>query len=395
MKKIVVGLSGGVDSSIAAFLLKKHYNVIGVYMRNWIDDSEEYSCNWITDSTDAMLVAEQLNIPFNIIDLSYQYKKKVFDHMISEYSKGNTPNPDIICNKKIKFNFFLEKAFSLGADGIATGHYINKDFIIKNGKKIFRLISPKDYNKNQSYFLCQLTQYQISKSLFPLGNLTKIKVRELANKLNLVTANKKDSQGICFIGKTKFKEFIKKRIPIKKGKIIEILSNNNIYYKKKYILKKTIIKKDILYLLSINIEYKENDGKLIGFHDGAHFFTKGQRKGIKIGGYKKSIFVIETDIINNIIYVGMGKDHPGLYKKVIFIKENKLHWIREDLKISIGNNINVYCQIRYRQPLQKAILYKFDYTGIYIEFLEYQVSITNGQYVVWYIDNEMIGSGII
>lgn len=394
MKKIVVGLSGGVDSSIAAFLLKKKYYVIGIFMRNWIDTNYS-TCNWITDSTDAMLVAQQLNIPFNIIDLSHQYRKEVFNTMISQYSIGNTPNPDVICNKKIKFKLFLEQALLLGADGIATGHYVNKDFIIKNGKKIFRLRCPKDCNKNQSYFLCQLTQYQISKSLFPLSNLTKLKVREIANKLKLVTANKKDSQGICFIGNKNFKNFIKKTIPEKSGKIIEILPNSSIYIKKKYMLKDKILKKDILDILSINIKYKKEYGKVIGSHDGAHFFTKGQRRGIKIGGYKESLFVIDTDIINNIVYVGMGKNHPGLYKKVLFIKEKNLHWIREDLKIDIGENINVYCQIRYRQPLQKAILYKFDCKGLYLEFVETQNSISEGQYAVWYINDEMIGSAII
>lgn len=387
-KRIIVGLSGGVDSSVTAFLLKKqNYEVIGVFMRNW-DDSK---CTWLADSTDAMLVAQKLNIPFQVIDFIDEYKKYVINYMYSEYSVGNTPNPDIICNKKIKFDFFLKAAKSLGADYIATGHYVIKDSLIQNGNIIYRLISGIDKNKDQSYFLCQLNQYQLSMTLFPLGTFTKEKVRKIAYELGLITANKKDSQGLCFVGKICIKEFLSDKIPLKNGNIIEILYNSPLY-KKEIIFTKNKI--EYLFLLAKSINYREKDGKIIGIHDGAFFLTKGQRKGIKIGGYKEPIFVIEKDIINNIIYVGMGKNHPGLYKKVLFIKEQELHWIRKDLSLSNGNKMTVYCRIRYKQILQKALLYKV-YNGLYIEFENYQNSITEGQFAVWYIKNEMIGSGII
>lgn len=391
-KRIVIGLSGGVDSSVAAFLLKQqNYDVIGIFMRNWISYDETNCYNWIQDSIDAMLVAEQLNIPFKIIDFSDYYKKCIINNMFLEYSIGNTPNPDIVCNKEIKFNLFLKTAFSLGAYGIATGHYVIKESFIKNKKSIFKLRQGKDLKKNQSYFLCQLNQYQLSKSFFPLGKLTKIEVRQIATKLGLITAKKKDSQGLCFIGKLKFRQFLEKNIPIKKGKIIEILHNNIIYYKKINI---NLNKEDYLFLLAKKIMYQENDGKCIGIHNGAYFFTKGQRKGLKIGGYKYPIFVLETDIKNNIVYVGMGKNHPGLYKKVLFIKNKYLHWIREDLKLSIGSDMIVNCQTRYNQILQEAKIYQTTY-GLYIEFKKKQNSITSGQYAVWYINDEMIGSGII
>lgn len=387
-KRIIVGLSGGVDSSVAAFLLKKqNYDVIGVFMRNWND----YKCSWVVDSNDAMLVAEKLNIPFQIIDFSDKYKKHIINYMYYEYSVGHTPNPDVICNKKIKFDLFLKAAQSLGADYIATGHYVIKDSFLKNGSIIYRLISGIDKNKDQSYFLCQLNQYQLSKALFPLGKFTKEKVRKIAFDLGLVTANKKDSQGLCFVGKICIKEFLKDKIPLKKGKIVEILYNSPLYKKENIYNKK---EEDYLFLLAKSKTYQETDGKVIGIHDGAFFLTKGQRKGIKIGGYKQPIFVIEKDIIKNIIYVGMGKNHPGLYKQVLFIKEDELHWIRKDLSLSNGNKMNVYCRIRYKQFLQKALLYKV-YNGLYIKFENYQHSITEGQFAVWYIKNEMIGSGII
>lgn len=388
-KRIVVGLSGGVDSSVAAFLLKKQdYDVIGVFMKNW-DDSK---CSWLLDSNDAMLVAEKLNIPFQVIDFSDKYQKHIINYMYSEYLVGHTPNPDIICNKKIKFDIFLKAAQSLGADYIATGHYVIKDSVRKNGSIIYRLISGIDKNKDQSYFLCQLNQYQLSKSIFPLGSFTKEQVRKIAYDLGLITANKKDSQGLCFVGKICIKEFLKNKIPIKQGKIVEILYNSHLYKDNEKNFSKK--EEEYLYLLAKSKTYKEKDGKIIGIHDGAFFLTKGQRKGIKIGGYKQPIFVIEKDIIKNIIYVGMGKNHPGLYKKVLFIKEEELHWIRQDLRLFNGNKMNVDCRIRYKQILQKALLYKV-YNGLYIEFEKYQNSITEGQFAVWYIKNEMIGSGII
>lgn len=387
-KRIVVGLSGGVDSSVAAFLLKKNnYDVIGIFMKNWDDDK----CTWLLDSNDAMLVAEQLNIPFQIIDFSQHYNKYIINYIYSEYTVGHTPNPDVLCNKKIKFDIFLKAAQSLGADYIATGHYVIKDSFIKNGSIIYRLISGIDQKKDQSYFLCQLNQYQLSKALFPLGNFTKQQVRKIAYDLGLVTATKKDSQGLCFIGKICIKEFLKKKIPLKNGKIVEILYNHPLYKNETVF---NLKKEESLYLLAKKKTYKEQDGQIIGIHDGALFLTKGQRKGIKIGGYQQPIFVLEKDIINNILYVGMGKTHPGLYQKVLFIKEQEVHWIRQDLSLSNGNQMHVYCRIRYKQILQKALLYKV-YNGLYIEFENYQNAINEGQFAVWYINNEVIGSGII
>lgn len=395
-KNVVVALSGGVDSSVAALILKKKgYNVIGLFMYNWEDNKYfNKKCNLTQDGLDAMLIAEKINIPFQIINLKYEYKKYIINYMYSEYSKGNTPNPDILCNKYIKFNFFLKKAFSLGFNNIATGHYARIKKITKNGKLIYRLLSAIDYNKDQSYFLCQLNQYQLSRSIFPLGEYNKKTVRKIAYEAGLITANKKDSQGLCFVGKICLKDFLKHKINSKKGYVINI-SNNSILYNKNNKKIKYNSKLDELTDLSKDIIYKIDDGEIVGTHDGAHVFTKGQRKGIGIGGYKEAIFVIGIDIKNNIVYTGIGKNHPGLYKKIIFIKKNKINWIRDDLKLNnIKNNMNVLCRIRYRQPLQNAILYKIK-DGIFIEFEKHQLSVSKGQFAAWYLNEEIIGSGVI
>ncbi|WP_185872287.1 tRNA 2-thiouridine(34) synthase MnmA [Blattabacterium cuenoti] len=394
MQKIVaVGLSGGVDSSVAALILKKKgYKVIGLFMHNW--EEEDYvdnKCNtWKEDIIDAMLVSQQLNIPFQVIEMKNEYKKYVINYMFNEYSLGKTPNPDILCNREIKFNFFLKKAIDLGADCIATGHYVYKKKIIKNKKIIYRLLIGKDLNKDQSYFLCQLTQYQLKKSLFPLGLLTKNQVRKIAHQNGLHNAHKKESQGLCFVGKIKLSKFLQKKILPKKGEVICITTDSFIDKENKSFFSK----EEELFFLSRKKKYKKSDGKVIGYHQGAHCFTKGQRKGISLGGYSEPLFVIETDVKNNIVYTGIGKKHPGLYRKYLFIQEKNIHWLREDLSINEGEKMDVFCRIRYRQPLQKSKLYKIK-KGMFIEFEKMQCAITEGQFAVWYLGKELIGSGII
>ncbi|WP_185858595.1 tRNA 2-thiouridine(34) synthase MnmA [Blattabacterium cuenoti] len=395
MQKVIVGLSGGVDSSVAALILKKKgYEVIGLFMHNWEEKDRYNQCNWKTDSIDAMLIAHQLHIPFQVIEMKKEYKKYVINYMFNEYKLGKTPNPDILCNRKIKFNIFLKKAIGLGADFIATGHYVNKKKIIKNKKIIYRLFMGKDINKDQSYFLCQLTQYQLKKSLFPLGLLTKNQVRKIAETNRLRNAYKKESQGLCFIGKINLPIFLQKRILSKKGEIININSNALIYNKKNKEKRTFYSEEEKLFFLSKKNKYKKSDGIIIGYHHGAHFFTKGQRKGIALGGFKKPLFVIETDVKKNIVYTGMGREHPGLYRKYLFIHEKNIHWIREDLTLLEGEKMNVFCRIRYRQPLQKSKLYKIK-KGMFIEFETMQCAITEGQFAVWYIEKELIGSGVI
>jgi tRNA-uridine 2-sulfurtransferase len=389
-KRVVVGISGGVDSSVAAFLLQKQgYDVIGIFMINW---HEEGKCPWIEDKNDALLVAEMLKIPFQLIDFSNQYQEKIVDYLFSEYAKGRTPNPDILCNKKIKFDLFLKNAILLDADFIATGHYVRKISFFKNGQKIYRLLSGKDQEKDQSYFLCRLNQYQLSKSLLPLGERTKKNVRRIASEIGLITAKKKDSQGICFIGKIRLLDFLKFRLKPKIGDIVEISYDSPIYHP---IITPTYSREEELIFLSKKT-YKKTDGKIIGKHPGAYYFTKGQRKGLKVGGYKKALFVIEIDIKENILYVGMGKNHPGLYKKAFFVKKEDMNWIRkiESSSKEMKIEIPVFCRVRYRQSLQKAVLHKTAY-GIYTEFEDFQTSISEGQFATWYIGEELLGSGVI
>jgi tRNA-specific 2-thiouridylase len=390
MRKVVVGLSGGVDSSVAAYLLKKQgYDVIGLFMKNWHDDSVTISneCPWLEDSNDAMIVAEKLNIPFQTIDLSKEYNDKIIKYMFNEYKNGRTPNPDILCNREIKFDVFLKIAKSIGADLVATGHYCKKETEIIDNNTIHKLVAAKDTIKDQSYFLCQLSQQQLSEVLFPLGDLTKNEVRDIAKELNLITADKKDSQGLCFIGKVKLPDFLKQQLKPKIGKIIEI-DKNFLGYKK--ILSEN---KNIEHL-AFGLKYDQLDGKIIGDHQGAYYYTKGQRKGLGIGGYEKPLFVIDTDVKNNIVFVGEGDGHPGLLRKVLFVDSFDEHWLRSDLSLSIGDKINVQARIRYRQPLQNAVLIK-KIQGIYVEFDEYQSAITEGQFVAWYLNNELLGSGVI
>ena len=394
MKRVVVGLSGGVDSSVAAYLLKEQgYEVIGLFMKNWHDDSVTISdeCPWLDDSNDAMLVADKLGIPFQTVDLSVPYKERIVDYMFDEYQKGRTPNPDVLCNREIKFDVFMKIAMDLGADFVATGHYCRKGTIEKDGKTIYRLLTGADNNKDQSYFLCQLSQDQLAKTLFPIGELTKPEVREIASKLNLVTAGKKDSQGLCFIGKVRLPEFLQQKLKPKEGVIVEIPEGKDIY---KQELPRFNSEEEKLQYLSRKIEYHVTDGKVVGKHQGAHYFTKGQRKGLAVGGTVEPLFVIETDVDDNVIYTGQGKNHPGLLKKALFVNNDELHWVREDLALKVDETLKVKARIRYRQPLQDAVLHKVD-NGLYVAFKKAQSAITEGQFVAWYLEDELVGSGVI
>jgi tRNA-specific 2-thiouridylase len=394
MKRVIVGLSGGVDSSVAAYLLKEQgYDVIGLFMKNWHDDSVTISneCPWLEDSNDALIVAEKLGIPFQVVDLSEQYKERIVDYMFDEYEKGRTPNPDILCNREIKFDVFMDIAIDLGADFVATGHYCRKEEEIIDNKPIYKLLAGKDINKDQSYFLCQLSQDQLSKSLFPIGELTKPAVREIAKKADLITAEKKDSQGLCFIGKVRLPEFLQQKLRSKEGEIVKVSDTADIYQREQPNFNS---KEEELDFFATKYQYNKQDGIVVGKHQGAHYFTKGQRKGLAVGGTKEPLFVIDTDVQENIIYVGEGKHHKGLYRNVLFVSNEEEHWIREDLKLKNYQSLDVEARIRYRQPLEKAILHKVD-NGIFVEFQNPQSAIQEGQFVAWYKNEELLGSGVI
>ena len=393
-KTVVVGLSGGVDSSVAAYLLKEQgYEVIGLFMKNWHDDSVTISneCPWLEDSNDAMLVAQKLGIPFQTVDLSEQYKERIVDYMFREYEMGRTPNPDVLCNREIKFDVFMKIAIELGADYVATGHYCRKGIISKNGKEVYQLLKGKDPNKDQSYFLCQLSQEQLAKTLFPLGELLKPEVRKIATEQGLITAEKRDSQGLCFIGKVRLPEFLQQQLAPKEGDIIEIPSDHPIYLENAPTF--SDFEEELKYI-SKKIIYSRGDGKVIGKHSGAHYFTKGQRKGLAVGGKVEPLFVIDTDVKENIIYTGQGKDHPGLYRSGLFVDATEIHWIREDLELEVGRTMKVMARIRYRQPLEKAVLHR-TLSGLYVIFDNPQSAIAEGQFVAFYSDKELIGSGVI
>ena len=394
MKRVVVGLSGGVDSSVAAYLLQQQgYEVIGLFMKNWHDDSVTISneCPWLEDSNDALLVAEKLGIPFQTVDLSEQYKEKIVDYMFREYELGRTPNPDVLCNREIKFDVFMKIAMSLGADFVATGHYCRKGEIEIGGNKIYKLLAGADTNKDQSYFLCQLSQAQLAKSLFPIGELTKPEVREIAAQMDLITAEKKDSQGLCFIGKVRLPEFLQQKLQPKEGLIVQIDKNHPIYShtNQEFDSVEAHLKSE-----SQSVFYNQEMGKIVGKHQGAHYFTIGQRKGLNVGGTTEPLFIIATNVETNTIYTGLGSQHPGLFKKGLFIEKSEVHWVREDLKLENGQTLEVKARIRYRQPLEKATLHQFQ-KGMYILFEEAQSAITEGQFVAWYLDDELVGSGVI
>jgi tRNA-specific 2-thiouridylase len=388
-KRVVVGLSGGVDSSVAAYLLKEQgYEVIGLFMKNWHDESVVINneCPWIDDSNDALAIAEQLSIPYQSVDLSKEYKERIVDYMFAEYEAGRTPNPDVLCNREIKFDVFLKTALSLGADYVATGHYCQKETISKEGKEIHKLIAGADNNKDQSYFLCQLNQEQLSKALFPIGNLEKSEVRRIASKAGLITAEKKDSQGLCFVGKIKLPDFLQQKLIPKEGEIIEIPNDLSQFKEKE--------SQTTLEELSKPFFYTKDDGEIVGKHNGAHYYTIGQRKGLGVGGTKLPLFVINTDVKDNIVYVGQGDHHNGLYRKALFINNEEIHWVREDLALEIGESLTCMARIRYRQNLEEATLFKKE-NGLYISFSNSQRGITPGQFAAWYVNDELLGSGVI
>ena len=388
--KVIVGLSGGVDSSVAAYLLKEQgYDVYGLFMVNWHDRTGTLTsnCTWEDDWDLAQMVAKKLDIPIEMVDLSEKYRQRVVDYMFDEYSKGRTPNPDVLCNREIKFDEFLNVALDKGADLVATGHYCRKS---EHGG-IFSLLAGLDNNKDQSYFLCQLNQKQLSRALFPIGELTKPEVRKIAEAAQLPTAKRKDSQGICFVGKVHLPDFLKQKLEPQKGNVIEVFSTQRIFKEQQ---NDTILSDEDLVSLSAPYDFTSVRGKKIGEHNGAHYYTVGQRKGLNIGGYKEPLFVLGTNTNTNIIYVGEGQEHPGLFRKGLFIKTEEMHWIREDLKMESGQEQRFDVRIRYRQPLRKARLFMRT-EGVYIIFDESQRAVTPGQFAAWYHQDELIGSGVI
>ena len=389
MQKVVIGLSGGVDSSVAAYVLKEQgYDVIGLFMQNWHDADVTLvgDCDYEEDRIMAELVAKKLNIPFHYVDLSVDYRARVVDYMFEEYSKGRTPNPDVLCNREIKFDAFLNEALKLGADFVATGHYCQKRTQIIDGKEVYSLVAGADNNKDQSYFLCQLSQKQLEKALFPVGNIEKPEVRRIAAELDLATAERKDSQGICFVGKVDLPVFLQQKLVAKEGNIIEI---DKSFKKYNRINKTTDIK-----VLSSPFKYHPLDGKIVGKHQGAHFYTIGQRKGLNVGGTPEPLFIISIDIDRNVVYVGQGQSHPGLYRPALFIDKSEIHWVRPDQTMQVGEEREYLVRIRYRQPLQKAKLIMAE-EGLYIHFDELQRGIAQGQFAAWYSGDELMGSGVI
>jgi tRNA-uridine 2-sulfurtransferase len=388
-KRVVVGLSGGVDSSVTAYLLQQQgYEVIGMFMKNWHDDSVTISdeCPWLDDSNDAMIVAQHLGIPFQTVDLSKEYKERIVDYMFAEYQRGRTPNPDVLCNREIKFDTFLDMALKLGADYVATGHYCRKSETEENGKMVYHLLAGKDGNKDQSYFLCQLKQEQLSKALFPIGELTKPEVREIARQAGLSTAEKKDSQGLCFVGKVHLPDFLQQRLQPKKGSVVNIPAESTVF-------RNASIENDLAKAVE-PYSLEPEAGEIVGEHSGAHYYTIGQRKGLNIGGFPEPLFVIGTDTEKNVIYTGMGEYHPGLYRSGLFIPLADEHWIQTDIKMKTGESRVYLTRIRYRQALQSATLHQRE-KGLYIIFDQPQRGITPGQFAAWYDGEELIGSGVI
>ena len=473
--KVCIGLSGGVDSSVAALLLKQQgYDVFGLFMQNWHDASTTLhgDCEWEEDRFVAELVARKVGIPFYFVDLSKEYRQRVVDYMFDEYEKGRTPNPDVLCNREIKFDAFLKCAKSLGADMVATGHYCRKDTIVlpaEGGREVHRLLAGADPNKDQSYFLCQLSQEQLSQALFPIGDILKPEVRRLAHEADLPSADKKDSQGICFVGKVDLPTFLQQKLKPCEGDIVEVF---DAYYAddEQYIFIKNTLESILsdevaqvkmitdyvsedkavptaeavcpfslekiaaltdeqLYRLAQPVKYditfqtetyrsgrkhikktryKENPfGKILGKHDGAQFYTIGQRKGLNIGGHKDSVFVIETDIEKNLIYVGEGHTHKGLSRSCLRIAPEEIHWVRPDLAMKVGEIRRYSVRIRYRQPLQQVTAIMRE-NGLYMIFDTPQRGMTPGQFAAWYMpvestlatgykdtSMELVGSGVI
>ncbi len=396
MKKVVIGLSGGVDSSVAAYLLKEQgYEVLALFMKNWHDTTGVLAgdCPWDEDVLFAEMVAKKLKIPFHTVDLSEAYRERVVDYMFREYEKGRTPNPDVLCNREVKFDLFVKEAKKLGAEKVATGHYSRIEELNIEGKNIYRLLAGKDGNKDQSYFLCQLSQEQLGISIFPLGEIDKPEVRRIAEEQKLATASRKDSQGICFVGKVDLPVFLQQKLKTKKGDIIEIPKNMEVPIYSDIYRDKNISDEKLSEITS-PVSLSPSDGDKTGDHSGAHFFTVGQRKGINIGGKPEPLFVIQVDVKNNVLFVGQGHDHPALNRKGLFVPWGEDHWIREDLKMNPGESREMLVRIRYRQPLQEAKLFARK-KGLYIIFKDLQRGITPGQFAAWYDQDELIGSGVI
>ena len=389
-KRVVVGLSGGVDSSVAAYLLKEQgYEVTGLFMINWHDKTGviEADCPWDEDVVFAEMVAKKLDIPFHVVDLSEPYRKRVIDYMFSEYQKGRTPNPDVLCNREIKFDEFLKAAEKYRPDFVATGHYCRRTEEVLAGEPVYHLLAGTDPQKEQSYFLCQLGQAQLARTLFPIGHLHKSEVRKIAAEQGLASANRKDSQGICFVGKVHLPVFLQQQLKVKEGNIFEVPADFPPY---------RTDKQDPSDLESYCSpwNYRKEDGFWVGKHQGAHFFTVGQRKGLHVGGKEEPLFIIATDVANNRIYVGQGQSHPGLYRRGLKILPGEVHWIHPALGMKVGEQRSYKVRIRYRQPLQEATLH-YKEEGMYILFGEPQRGIAAGQFAAWYQGEELIGSGVI
>ncbi len=396
-KRVVIGLSGGVDSSVAAYvLMQQGYDVVALFMRNWTDTTGllKADCPWLDDKFDAEAVARKLGIPFHFVDLSTEYRKRVVDYMFAEYEKGRTPNPDVLCNREIKFDAFMEKALELGADYVATGHYCRKETEMVDGKPMYRLLAGSDPNKDQSYFLCQLSQAQLEKALFPIGDMLKPEVRKIASQLNLVTAHKKDSQGICFVGKVDLPVFLQQKLAAKQGKVFLVEPDCTLFARDWSAADLPDVSDDTLRDLSTNYAFHPRYGRRVGEHQGAHFYTIGQRKGLNIGGFPEPLFIIGTNVEHNQIYVGMGDSHPGLYRKVLRVNADEVHWVRPDKALRPGQTMRVDARIRYRQPLQKATL-RMTQDALYYVFDETQRGVTAGQFTAAYVDEEIITSGAI
>lgn len=398
MKRVVVGISGGVDSSVSAYLLKQQgYDVVGLFMINWHDaeGTLEGKCTWEDDLLFAQLTTKKLGIDLHTIDLSEAYKTRVVDYMFAEYEKGRTPNPDVLCNREVKFDLFVKEALKLDTDLVATGHYCQKDIIEVEENPINRLLAGRDPNKDQSYFLCQLTQEQLNHALFPVGHLHKFEVRKIAEEQNLASAEKKDSQGICFVGKVDLPTFLQQKLKAKKGRTIEV--SEEIFLddiEMPPLSTMNSLTDDELNRFSTPIKLNPSYGKQVALHNGAHYYTIGQNKGLNIGGRPKPSFVLNIDTDKNLIYTGLGKDHAGLFRKGLAIKTKEVHWIRPDLSLKIGDTKEYRVRIRYRQPLQKAILIQRE-ENLYILFEKKQRGIAPGQFAAWYNENELIGSGTI
>ena len=354
-KTVVVGMSGGVDSSVAAAILKEQgYNVIGLFMLNWEEDDENGTCTAVQDYEDVKRVCNKLGIPYYTVNFAKEYLDRVFDYFLKEYKAGRTPNPDVLCNREIKFGPFLEHAKMLGADYIATGHYAK----ISHDGGVHKLLKAVDTNKDQTYFLNQLSQQQLEMVLFPLGDMEKPEVRKIAEKYGFSTAHKKDSTGICFIGERRFREFLSKYLPAKKGDIVDI-----------------------------------DSGKVVGRHDGAMYYTLGQRKGLNIGGYSggngERWFVIDKDVKKNILYVSQGEDDKlftdGLYA-------TSINWIPSKPNTK---EFDCFAKFRYRQPDQKVHVIITGKNTAQVQFVEPQRAVTPGQFVVFYTDTECLGGGVI